>query len=635
MKRFLTCFLIFTSIASLAVINHTTLAASILWQNKVDPALLENAVEGETEFIIFLKEQADLSGARLLPTKREKGVYVYEQLTKIARRTQTSLLASLDSESARSSVEYRPYWVANMIWVHGKTDLVRQMAQRSDVANIYANPKVKLVLPPPSPYPAENNQKHSAPDEIEWNIQRVKAPQVWDIGNTGQGVVIGGQDTGYKWDHPALKNKYRGWDGLTADHNYNWHDAIHSGVGTTCKENSPEPCDVHGHGTHTMGTIVGDDGFGNQIGMAPGAEWIGCRNMNNSGVGTPITYSECFQWFIAPTDLNDQNPRPDLAPAAINNSWRCPVDEGCTDVNVLKTVVEHVRAAGIVTVQSAGNSGPSCSTVNTPAAIYEASFTVGATDQFDHIATFSSRGPVTVDGSNRLKPEVTAPGSGIRSSWPGPYSDYYTLDGTSMAAPHVVGLIALLLSAQPGLAGKVDAIETLIEQNATPLTISQICGGIPGTEIPNNTYGWGLIDAWTTIRNAPPLHRFEINKLASNSLYYPGQIITYTLSITHIHPFTPTYNVVLTDVIPAEVEFITATLPHTKTEELLQWGFASIGPGDFNQVNLVIQIPNPAPGVVVNQDYGVRSDVISTTLGLPIEIFLSINKYFPLLLVQR
>jgi serine protease AprX len=630
MKKILGCLLVLTLATSLAGIYQTTLAASIFWQSKVDPMVLENATDGETEFIVFLKEQADLSGARLLPTKREKGAYVYEQLTRVARETQLPILASLRGEEIRDSVSYRSYWVANMIWVRGKTDLVRQMAQRSDVAHIYANPKMTLDLPSPSPLPDEIDRKALSPNTVEWNIQRVKAPQVWAIGYNGQGVVVGGQDTGYKWDHPALKNTYRGWDGLTADHNYNWHDAIHSGVGTTCKEDWPEPCDVHGHGTHTMGTIVGDDGFGNQIGMAPGAEWIGCRNMNNQGLGTSITYSECYQWFIAPTDLNDQNPRPDLAPDVINNSWSCPsAEQGCSDVNVLKTVVESVRAAGIVTVHSAGNSGPSCSTVNTPAAIYDASFTVGATDSFDNIVYYSSRGPVTVDGSGRLKPNVTAPGSGIRSSWPGPYSDYYTLSGTSMAGPHVAGLVALLLSAQPKLTGNVDEIENLIEQNATPRTISQICGGIPGTERPNNTFGWGLIDAWATVQNVP--HLFGIEKTASAIMYKPGQTITYTLSITHYHPFTPTLNVILTDVLPAEVEFITATLPHTKTGDLFQWGFSTMDPGDFDRVNLVVRIPELAPGVVINQDYGVRSDETPTLLGLPIEIILAKFIYFPLM----
>ena len=124
----------------------------------------------------------------------------------------------------------------------------------------------------------------------------------------------------------------------------------------------------------------------------------------DSGVGTPATYAECYQWFIAPTDLNGENARPDLAPDVINNSWGCPTSEGCTDPNVLLTVVQNLVAAGIVSAHSAGNSGRSCSTISEPAAIYDKSFTVGATNSNDAIADFSSRGPVSVDGSNRSKP---------------------------------------------------------------------------------------------------------------------------------------------------------------------------------------------------------------------------------------
>ena len=200
--------------------------------------------------------------------------------------------------------------------------------------------------------------------------------------------MVGGQDTGYDWDHPGLINQYRGWNGGSADHNYNWHDAIHSGGGV-CGPDSPEPCDDHGHGTHTMGTMVGDDGGTNQVGMAPGARWIGCRNMDQ-GNGTPTTYSECYQWFIAPTDLNNLNPNPAMAPDAINNSWSCPPSEGCTDPNILLAVVNNVRAAGIFTSHSAGNEGSACSTVANPAAIYDASYSVGSTTSTDAISSFSS-----------------------------------------------------------------------------------------------------------------------------------------------------------------------------------------------------------------------------------------------------
>jgi subtilisin family serine protease len=257
-----------------------------------------------------------------------------------------------------------------------------------------------------------------------------------------------------------------------------------------------------------MGTMVGDDGLSHQIGVAPGARWIGCRNMN-AGVGTPATYAECFQWFVAPTDLGGNNPDPNMAPHVVNNSWTCPAGEGCTDPDVLRTVIENTRAAGIVVVVSASNDGPKCSSVAAPPAIYEAGFAVGAVGADDVIASFSSRGPVTVDGSNRLKPDVVAPGIGVLSSIPG--NNYGTLSGTSMAGPHVAGLAALLISSRPSLAGQVNLIEAIMRGGALPLTITEeTCGGIPGTALPNNTYGYGRIDSLASYRLAEPQGYFAI-----------------------------------------------------------------------------------------------------------------------------
>ena len=152
------------------------------------------------------------------------------------------------------------------------------------------------------------------PHSVEWNIQKVNAPDVWSMGYTGQGVVVAGADTGYQWDHPALQPHYRGWNGITATHDYNWHDAVHDAVGGACGNDSPAPCDPNGHGTHTMGTMVGDDGAGNQVGMAPGAQWIGCRNMDSSGYGTPARYIECFEFFSRPIRWGAIRPRKAFPP---------------------------------------------------------------------------------------------------------------------------------------------------------------------------------------------------------------------------------------------------------------------------------------------------------------------------------
>jgi subtilisin family serine protease len=455
------------------------------WRAKADPWVLTALASGDAEMLVVLEEQADLSGAAARRGKEAKGRFVVDRLRETAERSQKPLVQWL----AARGIAHRPFWIVNMIWVRASAADAAAIAARPEVARLSANPSVAMERPV-KPDPLEALPK--SPDAVEWGVLQINADDVWAAGFTGQGIVVAGQDTGYRWTHDALKAKYRGWNGTSAGHDYNWHDAIHSGGGS-CGPNVPSPCDDNGHGTHTMGTMVGDDGASNQVGVAPGAKWIGCRNMDQ-GAGTPTTYAECFQWFLAPTTIAGTNPDPTKSPHVINNSWSCPISEGCTDPNVLKTVVDNTRAAGIVVVVSAGNSGSACSTVNTPAAIYESSFSIGATDAADNIAGFSSRGPVTVDGSNRLKPNVSAPGVTVRSSTRTTDSSYGNSSGTSMAGPHVAGGVALLLSAFSSLEGEVDDIETAIEQSAVPRTTTQTCGGIPAGDVPNNTYGFGRLD---------------------------------------------------------------------------------------------------------------------------------------------
>jgi subtilisin family serine protease len=336
------------------------------------------------------------------------------------------------------------------------------------------------------------------------------------MGITGQGIVVGGQDTGYDWQHPALRRAYRGFNEGQVNHAYNWHDAW---------SDSLAPFDNDFHGTHTMGTIVGDEGETNHIGMAPGAKWIGCRNMER-GLGNPASYTECMEFFLAPYPPGGDPFRDgevSMAPALINNSWGCPNIEGCDDT-VLEPATEALRAAGIMMVVSAGNEGPGCQTVTEPPARYDAVFSVGATDRVGGITGFSSRGPVP-QATDLLKPDITAPGANIRSSVPG--GGYATADGTSMAGPHVAGLVALMWSANPALIGQIDETENIIRQSAQPVNmtltcapsltegepsvLAQIeaeaipappcaCGAVSGS--PNNVYGWGEIDALEAVKMA-------------------------------------------------------------------------------------------------------------------------------------
>jgi serine protease AprX len=452
----------------------------------------ETADGGRTDLLVVLKERADLKPALSLPTKAERGRWVYETLRGTAEQSQGALRAWLEARG----VDYRAFYIVNVIHVSdADRSLVEALAARPEVARIEANPRVLGV----SPESVARESGGLAPEGVEWNLLRVHADDVWAMGYTGQGVVVGGQDTGYEWDHPALVGQYREAQPGYDRHDYNWHDAIHSNNshtpdGNPCGFDSPEPCDDNGHGTHTMGIAVGDDGAGNQIGMAPGARWIGCRNMDQ-GWGTPASYLECFEFFLAPYPVGGGPSQgdSDLAPDVTVNSWSCPPEEGCSWAT-LQSAVEAQRAAGILTVVSAGNDGyGGCSTVSDPPAIYDAAYTVGATDSSDYLAGYSSRGPVTVDGSNRLKPDLVAPGSTVRSSVPG--GGYGYKSGTSMAAPHVAGAAALLWSAIPELADDLEATEAQLNGHAYGIASSACSSG----GVPNNLYGWGRLDVYTAV----------------------------------------------------------------------------------------------------------------------------------------
>jgi hypothetical protein len=219
----------------------------------------------------------------------------------------------------------------------------------------------------------------------------------------------------------------------------------------------------------------------------------------NQGVGSPETYLECFEFFLAPypvggDPLSDGDPA--MSPHVMNNSWMCPDWEGCS-WDVLQEATEATVAAGIVMVASNGNEGSGCSSCGDPPAIYDASFSVGASNIDDDIAGFSSRGPVTVDSSDRMKPDVAAPGVGVRSCVSG--GGYESWNGTSMAGPHVAGLVALLISAEPSLAGQVETIEQIVEQTALPRYTDQGCGDDGPTDVPNNVYGHGIVSASSAV----------------------------------------------------------------------------------------------------------------------------------------
>jgi serine protease AprX len=401
-----------------------------------------------------LASQAVFSSATGETARRQRGEALYRSLTEAALSAQAPVRAWLDAHG----VAYRPFYIVNMIEVQGDAELAYELRTLPGVDRLAANPLVygqgPVATDPVHAWlslrPIEGLLSASTWAPGLYGLPYTHAPEVWDLGYTGQGIVVASQDTGVQWDHPALIEKYRGYYPSTGGvmHRYNWFDAwAEPSPEDLCGPNHQVPCDDNGHGTHTVGTMLGDatsdtsNGFTN-LGMAPDAEWIGCRNMRNN-FGTPATYAACFEFMLAPYPQNGDpftDGRPDLAPHIVNNSWSCPPGEGC-DADSLRQVVEVSRAAGQLVVASAGNYGPSCATVKYPVGLHDAVFTAGAHDQNGSVASFSSRGPVSVDGSNRLKPDLVAPGVAVLSTIP--HDNYGRKSGTSMSSPHVAGAAGL------------------------------------------------------------------------------------------------------------------------------------------------------------------------------------------------
>jgi hypothetical protein len=257
---------------------------------------------------------------------------------------------------------------------------------------------------------------------------------------------------------------------------------------------------------------------------------MGCRNMRG-GVGTPESYTTCFEFFLAPYPPGGDpfsDGRPEFAPHIINNSWGCPPSEGCNK-DSLRQVVETVRAAGLMVVASAGNNGGGCSGVVDPIAIYDATFSVGAHDANGNLGAFSSKGPVTADGSGRLKPDLTAPGVNVLSTYR--FGGTATLSGTSMAAPHVAGAVALLWSAAPWLVGEVDLTEQLLLKSATPV-YSTICGDGAIPTSPNYAFGFGRLDVAAALEMAMNSWAVTVSVTDKAGAPLPGAEISWIDALT-------------------------------------------------------------------------------------------------------
>ncbi len=425
---------------------------------------------GEKMLVIF-DLQADLSGVDQILDYDQRREWVYAQLVDQANLSQGTLRQTLDGWN----IPYQPYYLVNAIEVPGNPLLRFWLERQPAISRVLVSPRLRPLA---GAIPVSSGDE-PAPQEPEWNLTMIGADRVWaDFNATGQGIVIGQSDSGVQWDHPELIDGYRG----KTDHNYNWYDPWN---------HSAAPIDHGGHGTHTLGSILGKN-----TGVAPGATWIACANLDRN-LGNPAYYLDCMQFMLAPFPLDGdafRDGKPELGAMVLNNSWGCPTMEGC-DQEALHPAVQALKEAGIFVVASAGNDGPACGSVRDPIAIYPEVFSVGAVDSSGALANFSSIGPAP----EVSKPDIIAPGEGVLSAFPG--DSYAVLSGTSMAGPHVAGVVALLWSANPQLIGDIEATKAILRASAKPYTA--VLPDCPGAKAkPSTAVGMGILDAYQAVANA-------------------------------------------------------------------------------------------------------------------------------------
>ncbi len=429
-----------------------------------DPFVLEQVkTSGEVTYLVTLAEQADLSAAYAITDREQRGRYVYDTLRQVAGRSQASLLDDLGRHADVS--ELIPHFIVNGFHVRsGRSTLELLMADHR-VASITG--ESKSYIPEPEEWPDESRA-------VEWGVAMVRAPEVWDLGIFGDGVVLASIDTGVQYNHPALEAMYRGTD--TGSHDFNFFDPSNSCGGAVCDNN--------GHGTHVTGSMLGDDGGANQIGVAPGATWIAAKGCESNSCSDASLLASA-EWMLAPCAFGDApgdaSCDPAQRPHVVNNSW------GGGGGNAwYQASVDAWRASGIIPVFSAGNSGPGSGTIGSPSD-YCNVMSIGGTNSSDGMYSSSSRGPGAFSECTD-KPDMSAPGQSVRSAVP--TNSYATYSGTSMASPHVSGCIALMLAAAPIL--EYDDIYDILISTAEDL-------GDPGFDY---DYGHGRIDCLEAVNEA-------------------------------------------------------------------------------------------------------------------------------------
>jgi uncharacterized repeat protein (TIGR01451 family) len=475
-------------------------------ESKITDELLEALVEGgNVRFIADMTTTADLSSITA-KTSSEQHTAVLDTLQQTAASSQINSLNTFNDLAETGDVTaVRPLWIVNSIAASGNLTAAITIANLPEVRQVRLDIVVDEINPSSSVTAtllAPTTAVVTGP-VASWGIQQIDAPSVWHgLGIDGSGVTVAIMDTGVDWQHPDLVENYRGnLGGGSVDHSGSWFDAV---VPT-----NTVPVDNFGHGTHVAGTAVGHNG----IGVAPGANWIAVNVADPLGLIFESDVHAGFEWLLAPNgDIA-------LAPDVVNNSWGSTLSS-----DIFAADITALQAANITVIFSAGNSGPFPESIGYPGG-YPDVISVGATDELDAVAWFSSRGPSAQ--TEEPNPWIVAPGTQILSSLPD--GAYGLLNGTSMAAPHVVGTIALLLEANPSMTRA--EMNQILAETAVPIS----------TTHPNYDSGWGRLDAYAAVSSQAAVG-WLAGQVEAEGQPLPNVVVTVTTPSGGMLPFVTDVN---------------------------------------------------------------------------------------------
>lgn len=430
---------------------NTSLSAGV-----VDPALEARLktvpADQPISIMIALNTRADTNAIKE-KVRAQRRAKIIQALQDHANLKQASLLAFL---KANGGTDIRPLWIVNSVAAKCPAGLIRKLAKRPGVASVYTDEALSISV---------SGSGASSSAVPEWNLSAIHAPDLWALGHTAQGIVVANMDSGVDGAHPDLSGNWRGGSN-------SWYDPHGQYAAPTDYAGA-----ISGHGTQTMGLIVGGSSGGTALGAAPGAQWIAVKIFNSQGTAQESHFHQSFQWLLDP----DNNPLTDDAPDVVNGSFQTSPGGVCD--TRFQADVQLLKSSGTAVVFAAGNTGPSSSSSTSPAN-NPGSFAAGAVDSLSNVAAFSARGPAPVDCGGALFPNTVAPGVDVYTTdltFAGEAS-YTTVSGTSFAAPHIAGGMALLMGAFPDIA--VTALESALQDSATDL-------GLSG---PDNEYGYGLLN---------------------------------------------------------------------------------------------------------------------------------------------